>query len=85
MAETNRLQYVQGGKDVVIDGTPLKIVLSKSFNFTALVDAKKKEVFKITSDPVLIYGKWYHKILNKLTLGYRFNSGWEYSVKKVSK
>lgn len=68
-----------------IGGTTFKLTLNQKINYPILVNSKKKEVFEITPDPVLIYGKWYHKLLNRLTFGYKFNSGWKHYVQVISK
>ena len=63
-----------------------KIVLNSNYeNNTVLSYSSKEEVLKITSEPKHIYGKWYHKLLNRITFGNRFCEGWEHNVEKISK
>ena len=63
-----------------------KTVLNSDYkNNTTLLHSTKEEVLKITSEPKHVYGKWYHKLLNKITFGNRFCEGWEHSVEKISK
>ena len=63
-----------------------KIILNSNYkNNTILSYSTKEEVLKITSESKHIYGKWYYKLLNKITFGNRFCEGWEHSVEKISK
>lgn len=34
----------------------------------------------VKTEPKKIYNKWWHKLLNKITLGYKFNEGFKYKV-----
>ena len=62
-----------------------KIILNSNYhNNVTLIDSVKGQAFLITSEPKHIYGKWYHKLLNKLTFGNKFCEGWEHNVEKLS-
>ena len=51
-----------------------------------LYDAYKEmheQRLRILSVPKQIYNQWYYKILNFITFGKYFNSGWTYYVEQV--
>ena len=67
-----------------INSTTFKIVLDKNFGREAtLKDQVEQRRLKVTSEPIEIYGKWYHRLLNKLTFGYRFKGGWTHEVESI--
>ena len=38
---------------------------------------------KVVSDPKKMYGQWYFRLLNKMTLGYFFNLRYSYEIKMI--
>lgn len=58
-----------------------QLIFNEKFTQGDVLSNSTEEKLVITSKPKHIYGKWYHKLLNKLTFGKYFCEGWEYNVK----
>lgn len=67
------------------DGTPFKIELDKGWMPNDIVNfsINTSRPMKVTSAPEHMYGRWYHKLLNKLTIGYRFKEVYLYELEEV--
>lgn len=63
------------------ESTSFKIKLYKAY-ITAF-DSAEGESVGITSQVKEVYHEWYWKVLNKLTFGKYFNSGYKYKVEKL--
>ncbi len=61
-----------------------KIILNQQFEKgTLLKDHIEQRRLKVSSEVTHIYGKWYHKLLNKITLGCRFQEAWSHEVESI--
>jgi hypothetical protein len=56
---------------------------SEYFVNTNLKDQVKQRYLKVVSELKHIYYKWYHKLLNKLTLGCSFKEAWVHTVESI--
>lgn len=61
-----------------------KVVLNSNYGQSVLTNLTQKIVVVVTSEPIHKYGKWYYKLLNKITFGNIFCEGWEHIVEKIS-
>jgi len=69
-----------------LENSTFKLILDREWKVGNLLqDHVEQRYLKVLTEPIHKYYKWYHKLLNKITLGYRFNEGYEYTVESVPK